>query len=150
MGLLAPCFPKDQKWAYCLGKWADCPGRVCRRFYRAIRGKYVKVSWQGTRDDAPNEVSVNKTCGADSLRVASWPCSRPHLGPATRWLSRHRVLDLRLACIKVVQNIYISLCVHGLRQAVYGNPPSTGLGLTSLPCVLLMAAIWSSLLSRVL
>ena len=51
----------------------------------------VKTARQGTSDDAPNEVSVNKTCGADSLRVASWPCSCPHLGPATRWLSCHRV-----------------------------------------------------------
>ena len=60
----------------------------------------VKTARQGTSDDAPNEVSVNKTCGADSLRVASWPRSRPHLGPATRWLSRHRVPGLRLALHK--------------------------------------------------
>ena len=110
----------------------------------------VKTARQGTCDDAPNEVSVNKSGGADSLRVAPWPCSRPHLGPATRWLSRHRVSGLRLACIKVVQNIYISLCVHGLRRAVCVNSPSAGLGLTVLPCVILIAVFCSSLICPVL
>ena len=84
------------------------------------------------------------------MPVASWPCSRPHLGPATRWVSPHCVLGLRLACIKVVQNIYISLCVHGLRRAVCVNSPSAGLGLTVLPCVILIAIFCSSLLCPVL
>ena len=110
----------------------------------------VETARQSTSDDAPNEVSVNKTCGADSLRVALWPCSRPHLGPATRWLSRHRVSGLCLACIKVVQNIYISLCVPGLRRAVCVNWPSAGLGPTVLPCVILIAVFCSSLLCPVL
>ena len=110
----------------------------------------VKTARQGTSDDAPNEGSVNKTCGADSLRVPPWPCSRPCLGPATRWLSRHRVSGLRSACIKLVQNIYIFLCVHGLRRAVCVNSPSAGLGLIVLPCAILIAVFCSSLFCLVL
>ena len=84
------------------------------------------------------------------MRVASWPCSRPHLGPATRWLSRHRVSGLRLACIKMVLNIYTTLCVHGLRRAVCVNLPPAGLGLTILPCAILIAVFCSLLLCPVL
>ena len=50
----------------------------------------------------------------------------------------------------MVLNIYISLCVHGLRRAVCVNSPSGGLGLTVLPCVILIAVFCSSLLCPVL
>ena len=82
--------------------------------------------------------------------MASWPCSRPYLGPATRWLSLHRVSGLRLACIKMVLNIYFSLCVHGLRRAVCFNSLSAGLCLIIMPCVILAAVFCPSLLCPVL
>ena len=71
-----------------------------------------------------------------------WPCST--------LASRHCVLGLRLAYINVVQNIYIPLCVHGLRRSVCVNSPLAGLGLTGLPCVILIAVFWSLLFCLVL
>ena len=50
----------------------------------------------------------------------------------------------------MVQNIYVSLCVHGLRRAFSVNSPPAGLGLTGLPCVILIAVFCSSLLCPVL
>ena len=84
------------------------------------------------------------------MRVASWPFSRPHPGPATRRLSRHRVSGLRLACRKAVQYIYTFLCAHGLHRAVCVTSPSAGLGLAVLPCATLIAVFCAPLLCPVL
>ena len=115
---------------------------------RQVNG--VTTVRQGTSDDAPNEGSANKTCNADSLRVATWPCSRPHLGPAPRWLPCYCISGLRSAGIKLVLNIYFTLCVHGFRRAVCFNSLSAGLCLIVLPCVILPAIFCSSLLCLVL
>ena len=64
--------------------------------------------------------------------------------------ARTDFFPLRSACIKMVLNTCFPLCVHGLRRAVCFNSPSAGLGLTGLPCVILVAAFCLSLLCPVL